>query len=73
MQNLPLFAALALGLVCANVTVAYFWGFVYDSAIQATSNYPVIALLCKLGPFSELLTVGSLLPSAATYGGGASN
>ena len=40
------FMLLTLCFVCATVTIAYFWGFVYKTAIEATSTYPVIALLC---------------------------
>lgn len=36
---------LTLSFVCATVTIAYFWGFLYKTAIEATSSYPVVALL----------------------------
>lgn len=47
MKDLGLFVGLSLAFVCANVTVAYFWGFAYKSSLDATSFYPVLALLCK--------------------------
>jgi len=40
-----IFLLLTLSFVSATVTIAYFWGFLYKTAIEATSTYPVIALL----------------------------
>ena len=62
-DNLPNFILLTLSFVCATVTVAYFWGFMYNSSIEATSTYPVIALLCNFNLLAHHNLISSQLKS----------
>ena len=57
------FSCLTIAFVCANVTVAYFWGFAYTSSLDATSFYPVLALLGKASEASPWCLIYFFSPS----------